>query len=354
MADEKTEQPTAKKLKDAREKGQIPRSKDLSAAAATLMGVLVLGRMGGILIGRLTERMASALTHVGDHPVRSVTAGELTGVVLGGAGFVALVVGPIAIATTVTGVLLQGVQGGWNFAPAALQWDLARLSPASGIKKLFSVNALVDTLKTYIAVAVICYATWSTIDAVIHDATRLAWMTPMGSASAAWGHTEALLWKIAWALLVLGAADYGLQWYRHMSSLKMTKQEVRDESKQSDGSPEVKGKIKRIQRDMARRRMINDVARATVVVTNPTHFAVALEYKRGVMAAPIVLAKGADHIALAIREQAKKHGVPMVENKPLARALFAEAEVGQSIPANLFAAVAEVLAQLVRLKQLVL
>lgn len=354
MASEKTEQPTAKKLKDARERGQIARSKDLSAAFAMLAGVLVLGRMGGTLIGKLTERLASALTHVGDNPIRAVTSGELTALVLGSAGFVAIVVGPIALATAVTGVLLQGMQGGWNFAPAALQWNLGRLSPAAGMKRLFSPSQLVDTLKTYVGVALIGWLTWSTIDTVIHDGARLAWMTPHGSAAAAWSHTESLLWKIVLALLVLGAADYGLQWYRHMSSLKMTKQEVREESKQSDGSPEVKGKIKRIQRDMARRRMINDVKRATVVITNPTHFAVALEYKRGAMAAPLVLAKGADHIALAIREQAKKHGVPMVENKPLARSLYAEAEVGQSIPANLFAAVAEVLAQLVRLKQLVL
>src|SRR6185369_13718014 len=148
--------------------------------------------------------------------------------------------------------------------------------------------------------------------------------------------------------------DYGLQWYRLNSSLKMTKQEVRDESKQSEGSPELKGKMKRLQRDMARRRMVSDVQRATVVITNPTHFAVALEYRRGVMAAPVVLAKGADFIAAQIRERARKHGIPMVENKPLAQTLFKTAEIGQAIPAELFSAVAEVLAQLIRLKQLVM
>jgi flagellar biosynthetic protein FlhB len=134
----------------------------------------------------------------------------------------------------------------------------------------------------------------------------------------------------------------------------MSKQELRDEARESEGSSEVKGRIRRIQREMSKRRMLGDVKRATVVVTNPTHFAVALEYRRGAMAAPKVLAKGQDLIAAAIREQARRFGVPIVENKPLAQALYKSADVGETIPAGLFAAVAEVLAQLIRLKQLVL
>ena len=165
--------------------------------------------------------------------------------------------------------------------------------------------------------------------------------------------TETLLWRVAWALALLSLGDYGLQHYR-MMQLKMTKQELRDEAKENEGNPEVKGRVRRVQREMARRRMLSDVKRATVVITNPTHFAVALEYKRGSMTAPLVLAKGADQIALAIRERARKHGVPIVENKPLAQALFKSAEIGEVIPAGLFSAVAEVLAQLIRLKQLVL
>jgi flagellar biosynthesis protein FlhB len=139
-----------------------------------------------------------------------------------------------------------------------------------------------------------------------------------------------------------------------MQSMKMTKQEVKTEHQQQEGRPEVKGRIRRIQREMARRRMLSDVKRATVVVTNPTHFAVALEYRRGSMAAPLVLAKGADHLALAIRERAREHGVPIVENKPLAQALYKTAEIGQFIPGDLFTAVAELLAQLIRLRQLTL
>src|SRR5262249_54694635 len=150
-----------------------------------------------------------------------------------------------------------------------------------------------------------------------------------------------------------GVADYGLQRFRLMRSLRMTKQEVREEAKQQE-NPEIKSRIRRVQRDLQRQRMMNDVKRATVVITNPTHFAVALEYKRGAMVAPLVPPKGADHLAAAIRERARQHGIPIIENKPLARALYGAAEVGQTIPAQLYAAVAEVLAQLIRLRQLTL
>jgi flagellar biosynthesis protein FlhB len=354
MADDRTEAPTQKKLKEAHDRGQVARSRDLAVAVATLMGVVVLGRIGGSLMNGLGERLAGDLSHFGDYPLRSISPGDLHAVIVSGGQLIAVLVGPIAIATAFVGVLVQGLQGGWTFAPTALQPSLGRLNPISGFKRFGLMQAGADTLKTYVAVVVIAYLTWSTIEAVLGDSTRFAWMSPLAAARAGWNHTESLLWKVTWGLLLLSIADYGLQWYRHMHGLRMTKQEIRQESKDSEGSAEVKGKVRRIQRDMARRRMIADVKRATVVITNPTHFAVALEYKRGAMAAPLVLAKGADHLAAAIREQAQKYGIPMVENKPLAQALYKTAEVGESIPANLFAAVAEVLAQLVRLKRLAL
>jgi len=254
----------------------------------------------------------------------------------------------------VSGVLVHGFQGGWTFASGALELNWSRLSPAHGIKRFGLMQSGADTVKTFVAVAVIGYLGWMSTEAVIADGARMPWMTPAGAAGVGWYHLERLLWRVACALAVLALGDYALQRYRLMSSLKMTKQEVRDEAKESDGNAEVKGRIRRIQREMSRRRMLSDVTRATVVVTNPTHFAVALEYRRASMAAPVVLAKGQDLIAAAIRERARKHGVPIVENKPLAQALFTSAEVGEAIPAGLFAAVAEVLAQLIRLKQLVL
>jgi flagellar biosynthetic protein FlhB len=354
MADDRTEQPTGKKLKDARKEGRIARSRDLAVAGASVAATIALARMGGRLIYGLSARLGNDLSHFGDSPLRPVSGGDLSHLVVAGGTLIASLVGPIAMATMITGVAVHGFQGGWSFSPNALQLNWSRLNPANNAKRFGMAQQGADTLKTFVSVAVIAWLGWRVIYAMVFEAPALAWVGPLGGAVAAWDRIEGLLWQVAIALGVLSIADYGLQYYRLRSSLRMTKQEVRDESKESDGSPEVKGKIRRIQREMARRRMMRDVPNATVVITNPTHFAVALRYQRGAMTAPVVLAKGADYMALAIREKARQHGVPIVENKPLAQALYKTAEIGEMIPGQLFAAVAEVLAQLIRLKQLVL
>ena len=352
MSDEKTEKPTPKKLSDARKKGQVARSRDLAVAGATVAATLAVANLGGRLLGGLSDRLARDLSHFGDQPLRGITAGDLNGLVATGLMTLVVLVGPIAVAVMAAGVGVQGLQGGWVFSTEALQINWGRLNPAEGVKRFKFIRSGADTLKTMAAVIVIAWLGWGTVEAMFADAPGMAWMTPVGAAARGWDHAERFLWKVAWGLMAVAACDYGLQYYRHTSSLMMTKQEIRDEGKQAEGSAEVKGRIRAIQRDMARRRMISDVSRATVVITNPTHYAVALEYRRGEMTAPVVLAKGRDYIAAAIREKARQHGVPMVENKPLAQTLFKTAEVGQAIPGPLFAAVAEVLAQLIRLKQL--
>jgi flagellar biosynthetic protein FlhB len=353
-SDDRTEKPTGKRIQDARKKGQMARSRDLAVAAASVAVSIALARLGGALLSGLGDRLASDLSHLGDAPMRRVTEGELTALVLSGGWLIGVLVGPIAIAAMIAGVAMQTAQGGFNFAPEALHLDFNKLNPANGFRRLGIKQSGLDTLKTMLSVAMIAWISWLIVDAVMQEGLGLAWMAPADAARAGWLHAETLLWRVAWGLGALAVGDYLLQKYRFTESLKMTKQEVKDEAKNNEGNPEVKGRIRRIQREMARRRMIGDVKRATVVVTNPTHFAVALEYRRGEMAAPKVLAKGADHIAAQIREQARLHGVPMVENKPLAQALFKTAEVGETIPADLFSAVAEVLAQLIRLKQLVM
>jgi flagellar biosynthetic protein FlhB len=353
-ADERTEYPTVKKLKEAREKGQIARSRDLAVAAAPLAAVVALGRLGGRLVSGLGERLATDLAHVGSAPLKPVVAGDLTRLVAEAGLMLASLVGPIAMATMIVGVSVNGLQGGWSFAPAALTPDLTRLSPAKGIKRFAFAQAGLDTLKNLASVTVIAWLAYRAIVGMLTEVPRMPWMPAAQAAQLGWGHAEALLWRVAWGLAFLAVGDYALQRYRLIKSLKMTKQEIRDEAKGAEGSPEMKGRIRKVQREMARGRMIADVAKATVVITNPTHFAVALEYRRGGMSAPIVLAKGADHVAAAIRAKAREHGIPLVENKPLAQALFKTAEVGDAIPGPLFAAVAEVLAQLIRLKQLIL
>jgi flagellar biosynthetic protein FlhB len=354
MAQDRTEKPTAKRRNDARDKGQVARSRDLALAAAAVAGTIALARLGSRLIEGLTERLASDLAHFGDTPLEPIAAGDITSQAMQAALLIALLVGPIAIATMVVGVGMHGLQGGWVFAPGALQLNWSRLNPASGVKRLGTMQSGIDTLKTLISVSVITYLAWRIVGSFVVEAPQLAWLTPLGAAAQGWSHGEALLWRVAWALGILALGDYALQRYRLTQSLKMTKQEVKDEHKMMEGSPENKQRVRKAQFTMARRRMMQDVARATVVITNPTHFAVALEYRRDTMPAPRVLAMGADHVALRIRDVARYHGVPIIENKPLAQALFRTAEIGQTIPAPLFGAVAEVLAYLVRIKQLML
>jgi len=351
---ERTEKPSAKRLKDARKKGQVARSRDMAVAGASVAGTMALAALGGRLIDGLRGRMTADLAHVGDAPLRVVTAGDLNGLVFESGKLIAVLVGPIAICTMLAGVMVHGFQGGWSFASEALQLNWSRLNPANGLKRFGLLQSGADTLKTFVSVAAIAYLAWLSLDAVVRDGGRLPWLPPAGAARVAWDHVERLLWRVGVVLALLALGDYMLQRYRLMRSLRMTKQELRDEARENEGSAEVKGRIRRIQREMSRRRMIGDVKRATVVITNPTHFAVALKYQRGAMAAPVVLAKGQDLIAKAIREHARKHGVPIVENKPLAQALFTSTEIGEAIPSGLFGAVAEVLAQLIRLKQLVL
>jgi flagellar biosynthesis protein FlhB len=355
MSDERTEKPTPKRLKKAREEGQIARSRDLAIAAASVAGTIALAKLGHRLVVGLTERLSIDLARIGDAPLHNITVTDLQNIIVTSGSALALLVGPIAMATMVAGVGMHGFQGGWNFAPGALNLNWSRLNPASGIKRFGLLQSGADTLKTFLAVTVIAYLCWQVVDTAIADSLRLAWLSPVDASRSAWAHAEVLLWRVAWGLAFLAMGDYALQRYRLMKSLKMSKQDIRDEAKSGEGNAEVKGKIRKVMRDMSRRRrMISDVANATVVITNPTHFAVALRYDRATMAAPQVIAKGQDLLALKIREKARHHGVPIVENKPLAQGLFKTAEVGETIPAPLFNAVAEVLAYLVRIKQLML
>lgn len=352
MAGEKTEKPTQKKLRDARKKGQIPRSRDLAVAAGSLATTLALAQWGRAAVVEMGQILTTALEHFGDRATGNISEGDLAALTIRQLLDMALLTGPVMLAAAVAGVGAFALQGGVTFTTENLKPDLSKLSPARGLKRLGFSQSGLDTIKTLVVAAVIAYLSWTTVTEVMDESVTLAFLAPGPSALTVGGYMQSLLTRIGWALLLLAAADYGLQRYRSRSQLMMSKQEVRDEAKDSDGNAEVKGRVRRIQREMAKRRMLNDVSRATVVITNPTHFAVALEYRRGVMPAPKVLAKGVDEMARRIRERAQKHGVPLIENRPLARALHDGAEVGQTIPADLFSAVAEVLAQLIRLKQL--
>ncbi len=350
MSQERTEKPTPKRLQDARKKGQIARSRDLALAAASVAATIALAWLGTYLVTGLLTELKRGLASFGDAPLHTVTAGELSALIAGGAMTLGILVGPIAGVTTIAAVGMHGFQGGWSFAPEALRLNWSRLNPGTGIKRLGFSHSGVDTVKAIIAFIAIGYFTWRAIEGLLLQAPQLVWVAPGAAASATWDHARGLLWKAAWTLGTIALADYAWQHYRFIGSMKMTRQEVRDEQRQNEGSGEVKGRIRRIQRQMSRRRMLADVARATVVITNPTHYAVALEYERG-MDAPVCVAKGVDALALKIRDVAGKHSVPIVENPPLARALHATVEIDQQIPPEHYKAVAEVIGYVMRLRR---
>ncbi len=354
MADEKTQKPTHKRIKEARDKGQVPRSRDLVGACSLLVVTGMLVWLGPHLISGLLARLTAALQQLGDSPRATLTIADLTTSARSDAWRFVTLVGPLTLAAAVTAVAANFGQVGWVFAPQALQMNWGRLNPANGMKRLVPSQAGVDVLKALLAVITLGAIGWQLGIALTRQASELVNMAPTALGVRAWDVTWRLIARAGLALLIFAAADYAVQRWRTMTSLKMTKQEVKDEARSNEGSPEIKSRVRRIQREMARKRMLTAVKRATVVIANPTHVSVALEYRRDTMAAPVVLAKGQDHLALRIRAIARENGVPIVENIALARALYKTADVGDMIPASLFGAIAEVLAYLVRIKQLAL
>lgn len=354
MADDRTEQPTGKRLRDARKKGQVPRSRDLVQSGTLAASLVALGWFGAPLVEGLGRAVRTGLAGLHRFPARDLTVDELSAMTFSGLQTLVALVGPIALTSVVVTIALFSVQGGWVFATEALQPNFGRLNPANGVKRLGFSTGGIDTVKMLVLVSVIGYLSYRVVWGDLLQSARFARLSPFDAALAGWADAVRLLKQCAFAMLAVAAADYGVQRWRMMKSLKMTKQEVKDELKMTDGNPEIKARVRRIQMTQARQRMLAAVPKATVVITNPTHFAVALEYQRGVLAAPRVVAKGQGHLAQTIKAIAREHGVPMVENVPLAQALYKSSEVGDFIPAELFEAVAEVLAYLIRLKQLVL
>jgi len=354
MSSDRTEKPTGRRIRQARKKGQVARSQDLAGAISLLAGVMVLGWTGITMAQTLGDQIRRALLRMGETPLANIGPKEVSVLTLQAAATLGMVCGPLALATVITVIAAQGAQGGILFATEALTFDLSKMSPVNGLRRLgFSQSGLNTVKAIVISIAIVALA-YQGITAAIANSPGLARLGPLSAAATGWNDSLALLRRLSILLLVFAVADYGLQRWRFTKSVRMTKREVRDDHKLSEGNPEVKSRVRRIQMEMTRRRMFAAVPKATVIIANPTHYAVAIEYHRGAMAAPRVLAKGRNLIAQRIKAIAREHNVPVVENPPLARALYSSVEIGDFIPAALFEAVAEVLAYLIKLRQLVL
>ena len=341
MADQnKTEKATPRRRLKAREQGQVARSRDLVAGLGTMTAVLLLAWQLPTFASDWRGLLRHELESVSTRPEQLLPVWRNDLVIFRG---VALAAGLSWLIATLGGV----AQGGMVFAPAALTPSMNRLSPASRLGQLFSLSAVSHLLKALLPTVVIVYLAvtllardWIQLPALLHGSAS-------GVVAFTASHMFELAWKASLVFLVWSAADYFLERWRHENELKMSKQDLRDEFKETEGNPAVKMRIRRLQRQARRRRMLKDVERAAVVITNPTEFAIALEFRME-MDAPVVVAKGRNLLAAQIREIALWHGIPLVENPPLAHALYRAVEVGQAIPPKLYAVVAEILAAIWR------
>jgi flagellar biosynthetic protein FlhB len=344
---ERTERPTPKRLEEARKKGQVPRSTELNTAAVVLIaggGLHFLGRGLGsglyeLLRGGLSLTREQALDE--SRAISMFAASALHAI---------LACAPILGLTLVAALLAPLAIGGWNLSFGVLAPDFSRLSPAAGFGRVFSMRGGVELAKAFAKFGLVALV------AIVFLWMKTGELLGLGAepTAAAIGHAITLsgqaLLALAGALVLIAAIDVPWQLFSHMKQLRMTRQEIRDEMRESDGNPEIKGKIRQMQQAIAKRRMMQEVPKADVVVTNPTHFAVALRYDEKRMRAPSVVAKGADAVAARIREIATENNVPIFEAPPLARALFRNVDLNGEVPANLYVAVAQVLTYVYQLR----
>lgn len=346
-AQERTEAATPKKREDARKKGQVPRSVDLGAAAVTLAAAGAIWVFGGSaatgLMGMLSEGLQVGRAELAYDDIMLRHLGQAASL-----GLIAVL--PLFAAMLVAALGAPALIGGWTFSTEALGFKPERLDPVAGIGRMFSVRSLVELAKSLAKFALIAGIAVAVIHSQIGEVRALA-AQPLGTAIVDSGRMAvAALLAMSAGLGLIAAIDAPFQLWQYAKELRMSRQEIREEAKESEGSPESRSRIRSVQQSMARRRMMQDVPKASVVVTNPTHYAVALRYDDKLDAAPVVLAKGADEVAARIRETAREHGVPLVSAPPLARALFRHVDIGRQVPHGLFVAVAQVLTYVWQLK----
>jgi flagellar biosynthetic protein FlhB len=346
---ERTEEPSQRRLEEARKRGQVPRSRELTNFATMIGGSAALVASGGALTVRMSQMVRSGLSI--DPQSLFDPSSMLSS--LSSACMSALAVLLPIFGTVIGLVLLASVSmGGWNFSMEALVPDFTRLSPLAGVKRLFGLRGATELGKALLKCAVVGGVCAGIVSWTFRDVLALAHMEPR----TAIGRGAGLMsWSFVWlcaSLVLIAIVDVPLQLFQFKQGLRMTRQELRDEAKESDGRPETKQRIRRMQQTLARRRMMHKVPTADVVIVNPTHFAVALKYDPKKMRAPRVLAKGADLIAQNIRRIAEEHRVPIFESPKLARALYRSTDLNNEIPAGLYVAVAQVLSYIFRVRAL--
>jgi flagellar biosynthesis protein FliR/FlhB len=348
-SDDKTEEATPKKKSDSRGKGQIARSKEVSVAITMLVCTLLISSLWGML----TSGFKDIIIYFFKFPMLENLGQEITlsNIVITVMIKIAGLLLPFALPIMLGGIIASLLQTGFLFTMEPLKPSFGKLNPLSGMKNMFSKRSLVDLAKSMVVITIITYIAYNYILTNYQSILGISNLYLPSLGEEVKNLVVGIFKKICIVLVTIASIDYFLQVRMHNKEMKMTKQEVKDEYKQSEGDPQLKGKIKQRQREIGMRRMMQSVADATVVITNPTHLAIALKYEEGSnMEAPKVVAKGADYIALKIKSVAKENEIPVIENKPLARLMYDRVEIDDDIPQDLYQGVAEILAVVMKLK----
>ena len=345
---QKTEQPTPRRLQEARKKGQVAKSQDLTGAISLLVVLLILVVTRDWFILSL-ERIFTTYLH--SFAVYEVTAQTVPYLVLQSLLMLFQILAPVSLAVLLVVILVNLTQVGFLFAPTVLVPKMERLSVTGGFKRIFSTSGLVEFLKAFVKIFMVGALCFWIIHSRIPELLVLSMTTPGRGLYIVSDLMLVVLAAAAGVYLFLALLDLVYQRHAHHKQMMMTKQEVKDEYRQTEGDPHLKAWLRRRQREIALNRIREEVPRATVVVTNPTHVAVALQYVEGEMEAPKVTAKGAEYLAKVIRDLAAEHNVPIVENREVARFLYQRVEVGQSVPVGLYQAIAEIVAMVYRVRK---
>lgn len=349
MANDRTEKATPKRREDALRRGQIARRPDLPAAVGFLAALMMLRVMSDDLMQRASQLFTGGMLRASF--TEPLTLSSIHNLMIEAISDLAALSLPIVLAALVAGIISNFAQGGLTLTPGAFMPRLERFNPVANLKRVFGSNGPVELLKSLLKLGGICAVCYGVVSRSVAEVPTLVGASASYTLSSIGHLAYELGLRTGGMLLLIAAADYGYGWFKHEKSLRMTKQEVKDEFRQQEGDPLVKGQRRRAARALLQRRIAVEVPQADVVVTNPTHFAVALRYDRERDAAPVVVAKGADAMAKRIREIAKAHDVAVIENPPLARALYRSVEMGHMVPTELFRAVAELLAYVYRQRE---
>nr|WP_172837368.1 flagellar biosynthesis protein FlhB [Selenomonas sp. oral taxon 126] len=345
FAGEKTEEPTAKKRADARKKGQVARSQEVNSAFVLLIGFFGLK----LLWDSIYVSIATYTTYVFSNLNQTVDTENILRIFIGIVLVLAKTAFPIMVFIMIIGLAINFFQVGLNFNTESIEFKLDKLNPINGFGRIFSKRSLVELVKSFFKILVIGFFLYRFIHEQILAMPQFMFFDLTTSLALVAEIIFQMSFIVIGVIMIMAFMDFGYQKWQTTQDLKMSKQEVKDEMKQTEGDPQIKGKIRQKQRQMAMARMMKEVPKADVIITNPTHYAVALAYEQG-MIAPSVIAKGQDLVAQRIKEIGREAHVPIIENKPLARTLYATVEVGNSVPQELYQAVAEVLAYVYRLK----